>query len=613
MLTLPYINRDYQAVFESVKEIFKTLEPRVEIDESKANVESIITKIIAGCVDSLSYNQDANILETFPSTARDARAIFDLLSIVGYTPKTARSSKIYLTLWNPSYTGAVTYNPFTNLLLDGRNYYNPDAFTVTQGVIANTEFYQGKVITPDEREEKPESTSNFIDNYYPNLSANTIVNDLFELPNNHTMIDSRTIRIYTPEGRELTYVENPYLTYVTKASFSLVPTVNSTGYSLMFSKDVSSGTVAKNYYYFYVVSEGYDVGNNLTPDFRNFGKPTPSFSFSYVQEASKDPETANEARENIVYEFGWRDTPKAIITRYDCERSILQNLAFIAAVDVRDGNNYSLADPKLFDIQVFVKLNEDAEAKLTVGSATSYKNRIMTHINKFKMLPLNYSIHIDDVQTEPNELVTEMYYWYPNITIYLKEQVDAQEAGAILQEVVNALFERYKYINVNFNEVPRTVDVIDTVQNASDIILYLDIDGIFYINKDGEQVSKEQVTCSYTDAVDIVSDDTEYTIQLNTMDGKRNIQYHTVKVVDSNNVVVGYDNGDGIIISQTGYLAEYGTIDYTTGELKINFSSYPPGSKFYVYYKQETPTFCKFTNNTPDNIKIALESIKVPS
>lgn len=613
MLTLPYINRDYQAVFESVKEIFKTLEPRVEIDESKANVESIITKIIAGCVDSLSYNQDANILETFPSTARDARAIFDLLSIVGYTPKTARSSKIYLTLWNPSYTGAVTYNPFTNLLLDGRNYYNPDAFTVTQGVIANTEFYQGKVITPDEREEKPESPSNFIDNYYPNLSANTIVNDLFELPNNHTMIDSRTIRIYTPEGRELTYAENPYLTYVTKASFSLVPTVNSTGYSLMFSKDVSSGTVAKNYYYFYVVSEGYDVGNNLTPDFRNFGKPTPSFSFSYVQEASKDPETANEARENIVYEFGWRDTPKAIITRYDCERSILQNLAFIAAVDVRDGNNYSLADPKLFDIQVFVKLNEDAEAKLTVGSATSYKNRIMTHINKFKMLPLNYSIHIDDVQTEPNELVTEMYYWYPNITIYLKEQVDAQEAGAILQEVVNALFERYKYINVNFNEVPRTVDVIDTVQNASDIILYLDIDGIFYINKDGEQVSKEQVTCSYTDAVDIVSDDTEYTIQLNTMDGKRNIQYHTVKVVDSNNVVVGYDNGDGIIISQTGYLAEYGTIDYTTGELKINFSSYPPGSKFYVYYKQETPTFCKFTNNTPDNIKIALESIKVPS
>lgn len=613
MLTLPYINRDYQAVFESVKEIFKTLEPRVEIDESKANVESIITKIIAGCVDSLSYNQDANILETFPSTARDARAIFDLLSIVGYTPKTARSSKIYLTLWNPSYTGAVTYNPFTNLLLDGRNYYNPDAFTVTQGVIANTEFYQGKVITPDEREEKPESPSNFIDNYYPNLSANTIVNDLFELPNNHTMIDSRTIRIYTPEGRELTYVENPYLTYVTKASFSLVPTVNSTGYSLMFSKDVSSGTVAKNYYYFYVVSEGYDVGNNLTPDFRNFGKPTPSFSFSYVQEASKDPETANEARENIVYEFGWRDTPKAIITRYDCERSILQNLAFIAAVDVRDGNNYSLADPKLFDIQVFVKLNEDAEAKLTVGSATSYKNRIMTHINKFKMLPLNYSIHIDDVQTEPDELVTEMYYWYPDITIYLKEQVDAQEAGAILQEVVNALFERYKYINVNFNEVPRTVDVIDTVQNASDIILYLDIDGIFYTNKNGEQVPKEQVTCSYTDTVDIVSDDTEYTIQLNTMDGKRNIQYHTVKVVDSNNVVVGYDNGDGIIISQTGYLAEYGTIDYTTGELKINFNSYPPGSKFYVYYKQETPTFCKFTNNTPDNIKIALESIKVPS
>ena len=69
-ITLPYIDRDYQAVFESIKSLFSDLEPRVEIDENKANVETIITKIIAGCVDSLSYNQDANIVEAFPSTAK---------------------------------------------------------------------------------------------------------------------------------------------------------------------------------------------------------------------------------------------------------------------------------------------------------------------------------------------------------------------------------------------------------------------------------------------------------------------------------------------------------------------------------------------------------------
>lgn len=612
--TLPYINRDYQAVFNSIKEIFSNLEPRAEIGTDKVNVESIIARIIAGCVDSLSYNQDANILEAFPSTARDARAVFDLLSIVGYTPKTARCCKVYLNLWNPSFNDSITYNPYTNLMIDGKNFYNPDEFTVIPGVLATPEFYQGRVITPDTKSSS-NTFNNFLDGYYPNLSASTIKNDLYALPNSHTLIDSRTIRVYTAEGQKLTYVENPYLVYTTKASFSLIPTVNESGYSLMFSKDVSSGAVSENYYYFYVISEGYDIGNNLTPDFKNFGKPTPSFSFNYIQETSKAPETANEARENVVYEFGWRDTPKAIITRYDAERSILQNTAFVAAVDVRDGNNYSKADPKLFDIQIFVKLTEDAEARLDVGSATSYKNRIMTHINKFKMLPLDYSIHIDNVKTTPDELVTELYYWYPDITIYLKEQVTADEAGAILQQVTAALRKRYQYKNVNFNEVPRIVDVLETVQNASDIILYLDIDGINYVDNSFNPVTKEQVTCAYTDKV-AITDSLEYDIKLNTSNETRNIQFHTVKIVDANNVVIGFDNGDGLILSQTGYLAEYGTIDYTTGELKLKFKDYPPTgreSAIYVYYKQETPTFCRYLTSTGNDIKIALESIKMPS
>ena len=239
----------------------------------------------------------------------------------------------------------------------------------------------------------------------------------------------------------------------------------------------------------------------------------------------------------------------------------------------------------------------------------------MTHINKFKMLPLDYSIHIDNVKTTPDELVTELYYWYPDITIYLKEQVTADEAGAILQQVTAALRKRYQYKNVNFNEVPRIVDVLETVQNASDIILYLDIDGINYVDNSFNPVTKEQVTCAYTDKV-AITDSLEYDIKLNTSNETRNIQYHTVKIVDANNVVIGFDNGDGLILSQTGYLAEYGTIDYTTGELKLKFKDYPPTgreSAIYIYYKQETPTFCRYLTSTGNDIKIALESIKMPS
>ena len=67
MLTLPYTSRDYTTIFNGIKEIIQTLEPKADVDFNKANVESIIAKIMSGCVDSLSYNQDANILEAFPS------------------------------------------------------------------------------------------------------------------------------------------------------------------------------------------------------------------------------------------------------------------------------------------------------------------------------------------------------------------------------------------------------------------------------------------------------------------------------------------------------------------------------------------------------------------
>lgn len=228
MQTLSYTDRDFSAIFEGIKNIITSLEPRAEVSFDKANIESIITKVIAGCVDSLSYNQDANILEAFPSTSRDIRAVFDLLSIVGYTPKTARSSKVYMSLWNPSFVGSVTYEPFNTISIDGKNFYNVEQFTCSQGVVTTVDWYQGKLTTPDKKI-NAEKTNNFIDGYYPNLSASTIKEDLFTLPSTHTKIDSRTIKIYTPDGQELTYVDNPCLVYVTPASFSLIPTVNSTG------------------------------------------------------------------------------------------------------------------------------------------------------------------------------------------------------------------------------------------------------------------------------------------------------------------------------------------------------------------------------------------------
>ena len=48
MITLPFTSRDYNAIFDSIKEIITSIEPRAEVSLDKANVESIIAKVIAG-------------------------------------------------------------------------------------------------------------------------------------------------------------------------------------------------------------------------------------------------------------------------------------------------------------------------------------------------------------------------------------------------------------------------------------------------------------------------------------------------------------------------------------------------------------------------------------
>lgn len=611
MITIPYTDRDYKAVFEGIKTIMQTIEPRVDVSMDSANVESIIARVIAGCVDTLSYNQDANILETFPSTARNPRSIFDLLSIVGYTPKTARCCRLFMSLWNPSFTGEYNYAPFSNINVDSHTFYSPDKFRCAQGITTNTEWYQGELKAPDKRTEIVSEVEHFIDNYYPNLNINVIANNIYQLPVEHKNIDSRTIRIYTEDNKELNYVENPYMTNITKSSFSLLPSVNNDGYSLMFSKDVSAGSAGENFYVFYIVSEGYDVGNNLIPDFGGLAvnNETPSFTYSYTAENHKNTETAAEARENIVYEFGWRDTPKAIITKYDAERAVLQNYDYIAAVDVRDGNDYSKCDPSLFDIQIFCKVNEEYELKLSTAVADGIKNRLMTHFDKFKTLPLQFTFHIDNIVTTENENITELYYWYPDITIYLKEQVNAKEAAAILNAVHEALYKRFSTKNMNYNEVPRVVDIIETIQNASDTILYLDYDGTFYVDNQGNKVTKEDITCSYSEEIPAQSE-LKYELTLNTKNQTRNIKFNTVKIFNNQNEVIAYDNGDGTIMAYGPYLNDQGTIDYKTGKLSFTLSkALDDDVTLYLSYFQETPCFCEYVNSN-DTIKIAFESLK---
>lgn len=161
-------------------------------------------------------------------------------------------------------------------------------------------------------------------------------------------------------------------------------------------------------------------------------------------------------------------------------------------------------------------------------SKINYKHILIN----LKCYPLQFSFHIDNIVTEENENTTELYYWYPDITIYLKEQVNAQEAAAIINSVTEALFKRFATTNMEYNQVPRIVDVIETVQNASDIILYLDIDGIYYIDSENKEATKTNITCSFIQTIP-TQEGLDYELTLDTKNGTRNIMFNTVKIVNS--------------------------------------------------------------------------------
>lgn len=627
---LSYTSRDYSEIFSELAKIAETIDPRVAISEDRGNPETIITKLLSAVSDMLSFNLDRTVLECFPSTVTQRHSAMDIFSIIGYIMHRHISSRADLEIYNRVSAQDLIIYPYQLFTTsNGIKYCNLDIIDIPGNQVftdipVHAQVVEGDPVTPIELENWSFPLNHWTDRYDYNLNVNNIVDCKLKMEDLN--FDPTTIYIRDENKQEWTYVKNPFMVNSNSSQFSVLE--DPTGVYIVFSKNIYSGQ-SDNLKMFYLRSSGkngqvledrlefsgtaYEVAPPyaaLQPELIiNHPKSTEGF----------DIETPSMAREGSAVEFGFRQSTNSLITKYDFERAVAQ-LSFVAAVRADDKNSFSTGLSDKFSGHIFVILNEDQEAKLSEHTAVSFINQVNSHIIRdFKLLPLELNIHIDNqpVTTNPDEVLTKIYTWYPVITIYTKRTIYQSEAIEILGAVDKALLKRYQNRNVDFNELPLIRDIIDTVQNAHELIEYLDIDGFRIMTSSKvpnfipKRAEKTDVTCKYHEDLEI-GQSKDYDLKLNTEDSfgaHRNIQPHSVFLTTVEGRPIGRDNGDGLLISDTGYFDEIGTIDYKTGELKFSLNIYPAGTEMYLDYRHETPTFCKFRGIT-DKVKIGRECFR---
>lgn len=203
------------------------------------------------------------------------------------------------------------------------------------------------------------------------------------------------------------------------------------------------------------------------------------------------------------------------------------------------------------------------------------KTQIQTELQSYKVLPLTIDIDFDSIQR---------YYWTITGSFMTTEPLSRDELQTIIIDINNTLRYNYALNKTNFNTVVSYRDVIETILSVDSRILTIDLDPIVYTDEEGNEVDKSEVTGKFQKIVpannpysDSASDEVTYTpdslIYKFTLD-RGPILPGSVMIRVNNGQYTLKDNSNGQIYNVDNILARKGTIDYVTGEVEIEFTSY---------------------------------------
>lgn len=122
----------------------------------------------------------------------------------------------------------------------------------------------------------------------------------------------------------------------------------------------------------------------------------------------------------------------------------------------------------------------------------SYKAMILSDLQEYKILPLTIEIDLHSINK---------YYWSIQGKFFTKEPISRDELQTIIVTINNNLRYNYSVDKINFNTIINYKEVIETILAVDSRILMVDLDPIKYFDDEGNEISKEQLTGTYTQVI----------------------------------------------------------------------------------------------------------------
>lgn len=260
------------------------------------------------------------------------------------------------------------------------------------------------------------------------------------------------------------------------------------------------------------------------------------------------------------------ETDISLLSQYlSLQKPVLGSLGTLTnPEDAGDVGVQYLSDTELLDsfvVKLYILRTEQYE---DIDDDT-YSSMITTDLQEYKILPLTLQVDLHSINK---------YYWTIKGTFFTKEPLSRDDLQTIIVNINNQLKYDYAIEKVNFNTSINYKEVIEEILDVDNRILMVDLDPIEYVDEDGNTVTKEQLTASYTLTVP----------QLTNSDATNNLYYNftipevpilpgSIMIRINNSQYTLRDNNNGDIYNVDNILTKKGSIDYTTGEVSLLFNA----------------------------------------
>lgn len=236
-----------------------------------------------------------------------------------------------------------------------------------------------------------------------------------------------------------------------------------------------------------------------------------------------------------------------------------------------------------FVVKLYILRNEVAQ----IEDIESYSNMIISDLEEYKILPLTIVVDLESIKK---------YYWSIQGKFFTKVPLSRGELQNIIITINNNLRYKYSLDKVNFNSLINYKEVIETILDVDSRILMVDLEPIIYIDSEGEEIPKEQLTGLYNQRVPMLDDpDPSLNLKYSFYLEHTSILPGSVMIRVNNGQTTLRDNNNGDIYNNNNILVRKGHVDYITGLVELEFSS-PVVSDLIIDYTHNETSIAVYQN-----------------